>query len=38
MGKGAPHNYRGLRAREDGALTLANAGAKREKAVAAARL
>ena len=35
---GSHHNHRGLRAREDGALTLANPGAKREKAVAAARL
>ena len=37
-GHRAPHNHRGLRAREDGAFALANRGAIREKAVAAARL
>lgn len=37
-GHRAPHNHRGLRAREDGAFALTNDGAKREKAVAAARL
>lgn len=37
-GHRAPHNHRGLRAREDGAFALIDVGAIRDKAVAAARL